>query len=240
MSELFNLEDIAPVTKPRKSSEKSTFLFYGSPGLGKTYLAASAAEVEAMSPVLLLDFENGSSTLEGHFDDVDVIQIDDWETGSKVIEAIVGNETKYRTVIFDTLGAAQDEIKVWSEKANGGDNGFQKWADVRDFLVKAIKALHTTDYHVIALAHAEKSLDEFTRSRMSAPHLLGKKSLVDIPRIVDYIGILTVEDGEDGTKHRVLDFTMDENTMTKNRSQGKLPDYIVDPSMQKIMEHLTS
>lgn len=237
--ELFDLSEIAPIASPRKATDKSTFILFGAPGLGKSYLAASASEVEAMSPVLMLDFENGSSTLSGHFDSVDVVKIDDWATGASVIEALVHNKTKYRTVIFDSLGSAQDQIKEWSEKVNGGDNGFQKWADVRDFLVKAVKALHATDYHIIATAHLEVDTDEVSRKRVQRPHLLGKKSHVDIPKVADYIGLLTVEIDDEGKKRRVLNMDMDENIVTKNRSQGTLPDFVVDPSMKKIMEYLS-
>lgn len=238
MSDLFDLSEIAPVNKPRKATEKSTWIFYSPPGVGKTLLAGSASEVEAMSPVVMLDFEGGSVTLEGHYDDVDVIKIDNWETGASVIEALVHNDTKYKTVIFDSLGSAQDAIKEWHERTQGGDNGFAVWAAVRDKLVASFRALHMSDYNVIATAHAERDTDEFTRQRTVRPHFLGKKSHVDIPKITDFIGYLSVEEMEDGKKHRVLQFEVDDNVVTKNRQAGKLPDYVVDPTMKLLFEKM--
>ena len=237
---MFDISEIAPVNKPRKANEKSTWIFYSPPGVGKTLLAGSASAVEAMSPVIMLDFEGGSVTLEGKYDDVDVVQIDSWEQGAAVIEALVHNETKYKTVIFDSLGSAQDSIKEWHERINKDDNGFAVWAAVRDKLVASFKALHMTNYNVIATAHAERDTDEFTRQRTVRPHFLGKKSHIDIPKITDFIGYLSIEELEDGEKHRVLQFEADDNVITKNRAGGRIPDYIVDPTFEKIHELLSA
>lgn len=240
MSELFNLEDIAPVSKPRKATEKSTWIFYSPPGVGKTLLAGSASAVEAMSPVVMLDFEGGAVTLEGQYDEVDVIRIDNWETGAKVIEALVHNKTKYKTVIFDSLGSAQDSIKEWHERTTKEDNGFAVWAAVRDKLVASFKALHMTDYNVIATAHAERDTDEFSRQRTVRPHFLGRKSHVDIPKIADFIGYISIHEDDEGNKRRVLQFEADENVVTKNRAAGRLPDYVTDPTFAKLHEALNS
>ena len=235
---MFDLTEIAPIAKPRKATEKATWLFYSPPGIGKTALAGSASEVEAMSPVLMLDFEGGSVTLEGKYDDVDVVKVDDWPTGASIIEALVHNETKYKTIIFDSLGSAQDAIKEWFESVNNDGNGFAVWAAVRDKLVTSVRALHMSDYNVICTAHAERDTDEFSRQRTVRPHFLGKKSHIDIPKIVDFIGYLSIEEDEKGDKHRVLQFEPDDNIITKNRASGRLPDYIVDPTFAKIFSAL--
>ena len=239
MSELFDLSEIATVTKPRKAAEKSTYLIYSAPGIGKTTFGGSASEVEALSPVLLLDFENGSSTLERKYPDVDVIKIDNWETGAEVIEALVHNDTKYKTVVFDSLSESQLQIIAWSEKENG-DNGFAKWDDAWKKLTKSVKALHMSDYNVICITHIEKDTDEFTRQRVIRPAFQGKKSHTELPKVFDYIGMLFVQEDEAGEKRRVLQFEMDDNVVTKNRSYGVLPDYITDPTMQKIYDALTA
>lgn len=240
MSDIFDLSEIASVSKPRKATEKSTWIFYSPPGVGKTLLAGSAAEVESMSPVVMLDFEGGAVTLEGHYDDVDVIKIDNWETGAAVIEALVHNQTKYKTVIFDSLGSAQDCIKEWHERTTSDNNGFAVWAAVRDKLVSSFKALHMTDYNVIATAHAERDTDEFSRQRTVRPHFLGRKSHVDIPKISDFIGYLFIQEDDKGNKRRVLQFEADENVVTKNRAGGRLPDYVTDPTFKKLHEALNA
>lgn len=237
--ELFNLEDIAPVTKPRKAADKSTYLFYSSPGIGKTTLGGSASEVEALSPVLLLDFENGSSTLERKYPDVDVIKISTWEMGMEVIEALVHNPTKYKTIVFDSLSESQLQIIAWSEKVDG-DNGFAKWDAAWKKLTASVKGLHMTDYNVICITHIEKDVDEFTRQRVIRPAFQGKKSHTELPKVFDYIGMLFVQEDEAGEKRRVLQFEMDDNVVTKNRSSGVLPDFVTDPTMKKIHDYLSA
>ena len=124
---MFDLNSIAPITAPRKPSEKLTWLVYAAPGTGKTLLAGSASEVEAMSPVLLIDIEDGSSTLAHKYPDVEVVKVSDWKTCASLIEALCANETKYRTVVVDSIHAMQTLILEWAD-ATGNGNGFEKWA----------------------------------------------------------------------------------------------------------------
>src|SRR3990172_9664620 len=52
------IEDLTDVEELLK------MLFYGPPGVGKTVLAASAKDVVALSPVLLVDFEGGTRSIQ--------------------------------------------------------------------------------------------------------------------------------------------------------------------------------
>lgn len=242
MTDLFDLSKIAAITSPRKPEEKSTYLFYASPGVGKTTLAGSASAVEAMSPVLLLDFENGSSALARKYSDVDVVHISDWGTAVKVIEALANNDTKYRTVIFDTIGEAQEQVLVWSEEVfRKGDtsNAFAKWADVAEQLSKAIKGLHRSNMNVIALAHVELDRDAITNKKTVRPHFLGKKSHVTLPAIFDVIGYITVEEDKDGNKGRVVQFLPEDDVVAKDRN-GLFPEYVGHPDFTKLYGHVTA
>lgn len=237
-TELFDLSSIVSVTPPRKPEEKATYLFYAPPGIGKTRLAGSASAVPAMSPVILLDFENGSSVLSRTYPDVEVVHLKDWGTAIKVIEALANEETKYKTVIFDTLGEAQEQILLWSV-ANDPEtnNTFKKWADVAEQLTRAIKALHNSDMNVIALAHAEKDRDEFTNAKTARPHFLGKKSHVVLPAIFDAIGYLTVETDDKGNTGRVLQFAPEADTVAKDRN-GLFPEFVPHPDFKTLYGYL--
>lgn len=242
MTDLFDLGSIAAITAPRKPEEKSTYLFYAAPGVGKTTLAGSASEVEAMSPVLLLDFENGSSALSRKYPDVDVIHITEWATAVKVIEALANEKTKYRTVIFDTIGEAQEQVLIWSDEVlrkNEQANAFAKWADISEQLSKAIKGLHRSDMNVIALAHVELDRDAITNKKTVRPHFLGKKSHVTLPTIFDVIGYLTVEEDKEGNKGRVLQVMPEDDVVAKDRN-GLFPEYVAHPTFQKLYGHVTA
>lgn len=239
----FDLSSIpgVTVTAPRKPEDKSTYLVYALPGVGKTTLLGSASVVPAMSPVILLDFENGSSALARKYPDVEVVHIKDWQTAIKVIEALANNDTKYKTVGFDSIGEAQEQILVWSDtifRKDDKSNPYARWADVCEQLTKSIKALHASDMNVVALAHAEKDRDEFTNSKTIRPHFLGKKSHVDIPKIFDSIGYLQMMTDDEGNSGRVLQFLPEDSTVAKDRN-GLFPEYVPHPDFTTLYGFVT-
>lgn len=239
--ELVDLNTIAPVTAPRKPEDKSTYLFYGMPGSGKTSLAGSASKVAAMSPVLLLDFENGSSALARKYPDVDVIHLKDWGTAIKVIETLANEKTKYKTVIFDTVGEAQEQIVLYSPELHKGeaDNSYAKWTDAWEQIAKSIKGLHNTDMNVIALAHLELERDAITNKKTVRPAFEGKKSHVKLPQVFDVIAHLSVQEDAHGNKGRVLQFLHEEDVVAKDRN-GVFPDYVPHPDFTKLYGHVTA
>lgn len=238
--DLFDLSQIAAITPPRKPEDKASYLFYGSPGHGKTTLAGSASIVPEMSPVLLLDFEGGSSALSRKYPDVEVLHITKWETAVEVIEALVNNKTKYKTIIFDTVGEAQEQIITWSDEVfrkGEKDNAFAKWNDAWAQLSISIKALHHSDMNVIALAHVELERDAITNKKALRPSFLGKKSYVTLPQAFDVIGHLSVQEDSDGNKGRVLQFAPEDDVVAKDRN-GLFPEYVGHPDFTKLYGHI--
>lgn len=242
MTDLFDLASIAPITPPRKPEEKSTYLIYALPGVGKTSLAGSASDVAAMSPVLLLDFENGSSALSRKYPGVDVVHIKEWGTAVKVIEALANNPTKYKTIIFDTIGEAQEQIIIWSEdvfRKGEKENSYAKWADAWEQIAISIKGLHNTDMNVIALAHLELDRDAITNKKTVRPAFEGKKSHIKLPQVFDVIGYLSVQEDAKGNKGRVLQFLPEDDVVAKDRN-GVFPEYVPHPTFQVLYGHVTA
>lgn len=242
MTEFFDLASIAPITAPRKPEDKTTSLFYALPGVGKTTLAGSASAVAAMSPVILLDFENGSSALARKYPDVEVVHITEWGTAVKVIEALANEQTKYKTVIFDTIGEAQEQIIIWSEEVfrkDEKDNSFAKWADAWEQLAKAIKGLHNSEMNVIALAHLELDRDEITNKKTMRPAFEGKKSHRKLPAVFDAIGYLSMQEDAQGNTGRVLQFLPEEDIVAKDRN-GLFPEYVAHPDFTKLYGFITA
>lgn len=96
------------ISKPNASLLNASILFYGDVGCGKTTLAASAAEIPELSPVLVVDLENSSASLAdryGDSPDLDVVQVRDWKKAEKLIEALCTKPHKYKTVIIDPVNA---------------------------------------------------------------------------------------------------------------------------------------
>ena len=163
---MIDINDIVAIKPPRKPQEKGSYLFYGLPGVGKTSLAGSAAEIETMGKVLLIDFEGGSSVLSKNYPNVDVAAVPDWTTTEELIFALVDEEHEYKTVILDTAGEAQHFIMAESSD----DNPYEKWDDAWRKLTAAVKILHKSDMNVIVLAHAENERSEFDGTKQIRPY----------------------------------------------------------------------
>lgn len=90
----------APIKAPPFSIQSTTtkqrylkLLIYGDFGVGKTFLAGTASDVNSMRDVLILSAESGDQTLDvdgdddkHRFSDIDVIDIKDYSTTGKVFD----------------------------------------------------------------------------------------------------------------------------------------------------------
>lgn len=103
--------------KTRKASEDNSLpslVIYGSSGVGKTTLAASACEVPEMSPVLILNIENGTQSLREVYPDITVADINTFQELQDAYDALYDGMDRvtqtcagYRTIILDNLTEGQ-------------------------------------------------------------------------------------------------------------------------------------
>ena len=228
---MIDINDIVAIKPPRKPQEKGSYLFYGLPGVGKTSLAGSAAEIESMSKVLLIDFEGGSSVLSKNYPNVDVAAVPDWSTTEELIFALVDEEHEYKTVILDTAGEAQHFIMAESSD----DNPYEKWDDAWRKLTAAVKILHKSDMNVIVLAHAENERSEFDGTKQIRPYFQGRRSQNELPKVFDVIGYLSIDEDDDET--RILQAKPLSDTVGKDRF-GIFPDVIENPTFEKLVSYM--
>ena len=228
---MIDINDIVAIKPPRKPQEKGSYLFYGLPGVGKTSLAGSAAEIESMGKVLLIDFEGGSSVLSKNYPNVDVAAVPDWSTTEELIFALVDEEHEYKTVILDTAGEAQHFIMAESSD----DNPYEKWDDAWRKLTAAVKILHKSDMNVIVLAHAENERSEFDGTKQIRPYFQGRRSQNELPKVFDVIGYLSIDEDDDET--RILQAKPLSDNVGKDRF-GIFPDVIENPTFEKLVSYM--
>lgn len=240
---LFDLSTIAPIGRPRQMTDKFSAIVYAAKGAGKTSLLGTCADVEELSPILILATEDGSSVLGRDYADdpnVDVVQLEDWPTVGKLIDAVANNRTKYKTVAVDTAAETQELMKA--HRTNGGqrDMEFKDWAYIADNTINMIKMLHRSPYvNAIFTTHSERVKDDDTGKVLTSPYFLGKKSLTEALKPVDLVLYLAVAKGEDGQPVRVIQTGGDGKIDASDRS-GKLAFQIPNPTMSEIYAQLSA
>jgi hypothetical protein len=234
---LFDLASIGvKVERPRPMSEKFSAIIYGKKGVGKSSLAASAAKVPQLAPVLFLAVEDGSSVLDKEYSDdpnLDVVYVEDWPTGAAVIEAMAEQQTKYKTVVVDTVSELQEQMKVHTDEV-----GYGLWAYIADNSINVMKMLHRAKHvNVIFVTHAEKLKEEDSGKVLMSPFFLGNKTIEQALKPIDLVLYLALGKDDQGQPVHVLQTKGDGKIDASDRS-GELPFHMGNPSFVDIYPYL--
>jgi len=244
--------------------EASRFLniiLYGDSGAGKTWLAGTAQECEATSPVLFIDVDSGMSTLAGM--EIDVVRPRSWADIQRVYEFFLHENDRYKCVVIDSLTEIQRKFSmgtILGEITDGADHynnlgatvvpTRQDWMKTGDQMRKLIRAFRDLAYlpdesrrvHVVMVA-----LEKYDEKRKvicpQLPGVLGNEcgAFVDVLARLSRQLVTVERDGEEVQevrRHLLLDDyinDIDVRHMGKDRS-GKLGPYLWDPTMCDIVE----
>jgi hypothetical protein len=123
-----------PVQKISQTVPYLKVLIYGDSGAGKTWLAGSAADVEAMRPVLFVDLESGVLSIRDR--DVDLLPVRSHADLQELSDLISnpspedGEDEPYRTVVIDSLTelyALNMEIQLRAEQRPNAVPELRDW-----------------------------------------------------------------------------------------------------------------
>lgn len=251
-----------PAISPDQLFSHSSFLFYGSPGSGKTRLAASAQDVDALCPVLILDTEGSTSVLANLVDPqkTEIRRITEWNAKTaKFLEYIV-NEPQdhgFKTVIIDTLPGLQQLMVRRASDVNGSKGGKlnnslevgtpteSDWGAIGSSMIRILDGFNKAPFLSVTTAHA------MTDGAVIRPAVQGKMAPNDMPGRPFAVGFMEVLPpgtviGSKSPLERPLElvhfgFTMHngKTTWAKARTE-KLPHAMPSPTFTKIYDAVTS
>lgn len=231
-----------------KVSDKTDWingLIYGDPGAGKTYFCGTAAEVEAMSPVLFIDVEGGTKTIRSLYPEIDVLRIkesDGWLGFSKVYEELKAKGVMgYKTIIVDSATEAYKlamyhvmDMTIKGDPDRDPDIPARRdWGKAGELFRKMIRSFRDLDCHVFFTAHAAEVKDAKDGSVAILPSLPGKLAR-EIPGYLDEVFYIYTKTEKEGVVRKLLTQPT-EKYIAKDRS-GKLPLSLAEPTMSAVAD----
>lgn len=199
-------------------------IIYAETGAGKTWLGASADEIEDYSPVLIVDIEGSAAGVGRKYPNVDIVVADTYNKLEFIADELLTKEHPYKTVLFDTTNVAQNRAeKVFKADPKNRNNKFGVWDDLQDWTVDFLRKFHHAPFLSIFLMHPQTDKDELT-GRINTTFKIRGGARDVAPTVADLIGYLTFENIEGKGLQRVLYVGKADGLVTKNRFG--LPDKI--------------
>ena len=153
-------------------------LVYGDSGVGKTTLAASAAE---LGKVLYIDAESGAKFIPDKYaKNIDILKTDNIAILDEVLKP--ENIKDYKVIVIDSITEVMkkmvDRVKGNKEKPSLAD-----WGSVINGMETYFRKFRDLDKHIILVALSQEKGDE--EMVLKRPSLSGKSLAADIVGIVD-------------------------------------------------------
>lgn len=248
MSDEFDLDLSKYVTAPEGLTLPELIYLYGPFGQGKTHLAASAADVEDLYPVLIIDTENSTQGTIQNFPKgrIDVIRPtklwpgQEWKMTKVLLNGLLTKKHKYKTVIIDVADVLFDWALAYAKAENPND-GFAKWNYVHsEFTAPPNKEdwglfhrLKAADFLAILVVHEKKEASS-DDGPVFADFQWAGQGRTKMGGIPDVVGYVTRDTNAGGVSTTTLHTAPTKRNNAKNRYG--FPAKIVDPSMKKLYE----
>jgi AAA domain len=249
-----------PLAPVRQTQSNVNILIYGMPGVGKTFLAATADHVPAMRPVIYLNIEGGDMTLRHAAPEIRKVPAEGsltWPQFEQVYDVLARqcyngaepDEYKPRTVIIDTGTEVQkmnmqyimgELVTSEPDKYDLDVPDIRRWGKNGEQMRRWIRRYRDLPLNVIMCAHEQIDKDNMTGLTMHKPQFSGKlaQEVAGFFDIVVYLYVKTEErDGQTVPVRKLLTGSL-EGYVAKDRS-GNLPHVVEDPTMQTIFEYVT-
>lgn len=234
------------IRKPAPENQFINMLIYGGSGVGKTLLGGSAAKVEAMSPILVLDAEEGSMTLNEfaeYGDAIDVVPIRQWKNMQAIYNDLHKGDHPYKTVMIDS-GTEVQQLAMNDVLGTSGsvlDVGitpeFKDWYKNTEQIRRMIRAFRDLPMNTIITALEMDSQDPRTKRIMKRP-AFSNKLAQQVPAFFDTVFYLYVKEVKgDAPNARLCLTDKTDSVVAKCRAQD-VPLVLENPDMAMIHKYL--
>ncbi len=228
----FNIDESLSkyVRKPDPLAKPEEILLYSQAGSGKTYLAATAANLPGVHKVLYVDTEGSTvgvvSQIE-HSDKIDIVRVDQMEHPFAWFNTFFsdrvlfkpGAETSYDVIVIDTFDVAQAwAVQYFTENAPIGQSGhpdtFATWGNVKTWSLNIANRLKSHPALAIIVMHdREEKADSGAITKRLSIQGSAKDVFPGIPDVVAYLERVVV----DGKPTTIAYFGTSDNKVTKDR-----------------------
>lgn len=214
-------------------------LVYGDPGVGKTVLAGSAQEVEAMRPVLFVDIEGGTLSIRERYPDVDAVRITNWNDLGALYDELRKGKTGYKTIVIDSITETQKfgmyhimkQVLIRDPERDPDLPSIGEWGKNIEQMRKFIRAYRDLPMHTIFTGLANYEKNSKTGAILTRPSLSGKLA-GEVAGFLDIVMFMYIKN-VDGNVKRLLLTQGTDSEIAKDRTD-RLPLILENPTMQAI------
>lgn len=245
----FNLD--AYVIKPDQVESPQLGILYGPPGQGKTWLAASAAEVDGLWPVLIIDVEGSTQgALQGLPPDrIEIVrpqELPDVAVENRytfvmgLMHNLIHKEHKYKTVIIDSADVL---LEMGLDHYEDPKDGFAKWSRVHSDLTAPVTGSDFGLFHRMKAApflgilviHDKKDQDS-EGTNLGSTFMWQGQGQSKIGGIPDFVGYVTRNTNAAGVSKTTMHTAPTSRSQAKNRFGW--PARVEEPTMAKLYDHI--
>lgn len=230
------------------TSRYAKCLFFGPSGQGKTYLLGTAQDDPRTYPMLFLDYEGGTSTLDGWEPEIDVVKIRSWADYNKVYAWLQSGRHPYNSVCLDSISETHIFALLTQLDSGTRDRKIPDLLEQGDYGValvqmrRLLRAFRDLPLHFFAVCMDKKEVEP-REGMVQKPALAG--ALADeAPGIFEMVAYLAIGESQSEEGELVVERYLVIKNSPKIRTKVRLPkgrqapDYLEDPNVTSILDLL--